>query len=76
MLEAKDILAAALKLDTRERAHLVDELSASLEGIDLGNEWEDEIQRRIDDIDAGRVNTVPGDVVFSRLEQRLSGRLR
>lgn len=51
MLEAKDILAAALKLNTRDRAHLVDELSASLEGIDLGNEWEDEIQRRIDDID-------------------------
>jgi putative addiction module component (TIGR02574 family) len=74
MLEAKDILAAALKLNTRDRAHLVDELSASLEGIDLGNEWEDEIQRRIDDIDAGRVNTVPGDVVFSRLEQRFSGR--
>ncbi len=74
MLEAKDILAAALKLDTRERAHLVDELSASLKGIDLGNEWEDEIQRRIDDIDAGRVNTVPGDVVFSRLEQRFGNR--
>ena len=74
MLEAKDILAAALKLNTRDRANLVDELSASLEGIDLGNEWEDEIQRRIDDIDAGRVNTVPGDVVFSRLEQRFSGR--
>ncbi len=74
MLEAKDILAAALKLNTRERAHLVDELSASLEGIDLGNEWEDEVQRRIDDIDAGRVNTVPGDVVFSRLEQRFGGR--
>ena len=74
MLEAKDILAAALKLNTSDRAHLVDELSASLEGIDLGNEWEDEIQRRIDDIDAGRVNTVPGDVVFSRLEQRFSGR--
>jgi putative addiction module component (TIGR02574 family) len=74
MLEAKDILAAALKLNTRERARLVDELSASLEGIDLGNEWEDEIQRRIDDIDAGRVNPVPGDVVFSRLEQRFGGR--
>ena len=74
MLEAKDILAAALKLDTRERAQLVDELSASLEGVELSNEWEDEIQRRIDDVDAGRVETVPGDAVFSRLEQRFSGR--
>jgi putative addiction module component (TIGR02574 family) len=74
MFESKDILAAALKLDTRARAQLVDELSASLKGIELGNEWEDEIQRRIDDIDAGRVNTVPGEVVFSRLEQRFSGR--
>jgi len=74
MLEAKDILAAALKLNTRDRARLVDELSASLEGIDLGSEWEDEIQRRIDDIDTGRVAPVSGDVVFSRLEQRFSGR--
>jgi putative addiction module component (TIGR02574 family) len=74
MLEAKDILAAALKLDTREPAHLVDELSASLEGVELGAEWEDEVERRIDDIDAGRVETIPGDTVFSRLEQRFSGR--
>ena len=74
MFESKDILAAALKLDTRARAQLVDELSASLKGIELGNEWEDEIQRRIDDIDAGRVNMVPGDTIFSLLEQRFSGR--
>ena len=74
MLEAKDILAAALKLDTRERARLVDELSASLEGIELSSECENAIQRRIDDIDAGRVNTVPGDAVLSRLKRRFSGR--
>jgi len=61
MLEAKDILAAALKLDTGERAHLINELPASLEGIDLGTEWEREIQHRIDDIDTGRVAPVSGD---------------
>ena len=60
MLEAKDILAAALKLDTGERAHLINELPASLEGIDLGTEWEREIQHRIDDIDTGRVTPVSG----------------
>ena len=47
----------------------MDELSVSQKGIDLGNEWEDEIQRRLDDIDAGRVNMVPGDVVVPRIQQ-------
>jgi putative addiction module component (TIGR02574 family) len=43
-------------------------------GLPLSDEWEAEIQRRIDDVDSGRMQTVPGDEVFSRIEQRLRGR--
>jgi putative addiction module component (TIGR02574 family) len=74
MRQAEEILEAALKLEPGDRAHLVAELSASLEGVELGEAWDDEIQRRIDDIDAGRVQPVPGEEVFSRLEQRFGGR--
>lgn len=74
MLAAKDILKAALELDSTERSRLVDELSASLHGIELSADWEEEIERRISDIDSGQVKTIPGDEVFARLEQRYSGR--
>ncbi len=67
MLQAKEILQAALQLDPGERASLIEALSASLNGLDLGAEWETEIARRIEESDAGRVETVPGDVVFARL---------
>lgn len=69
-----EILEAALKLDESERAQLLEELSASLHGIDLGDEWEAEIQRRVDDVESGRAQTVPGREVFERLERRFSGR--
>ena len=74
MTAVAEILEAALKLEESERALLLEELSASLHGIDLGDEWEAEIRRRIDDVDSGRVQTVPGEEVLERLERRFSGR--
>lgn len=70
----KQILEAALKLDPEQREELIDELSASLDATDLGQYWEAEIKRRIDDVDAGRVKTVPAEEVFARLEQRFRGK--
>jgi putative addiction module component (TIGR02574 family) len=71
---AKGILEAAMKLDPREREELIEELSASLDATDLGEYWEAEIKRRIEDVDSGRVKPVPADEVFDRLEQRLRGK--
>ena len=70
MLEPSEILEAALKLDPEQREGLIEELSASLDATDLGEYWEAEIKRRIDDVDRGKVKTVPSDEVFARLEQR------
>jgi putative addiction module component (TIGR02574 family) len=70
----KEILDAALKLDPEQREELIDELSASLDATDLGEYWEAEIRRRIDDVDSGRVKTVPADQVFARLERRFRGK--
>jgi putative addiction module component (TIGR02574 family) len=52
----------------------VAELQESLQDMDLGEEREAEIQRRIEDIDAGRVKTIPADEVFDRLEKRFGGK--
>ena len=71
---ARAILDAALKLDPQQREELIEELSASLDATNLGEYWEAEIKRRIDDVDSGRVKTVPADEVFARLEQRFRGK--
>ncbi len=70
----KEILEAALKLDAEQREELIEELSASLDASNLGEYWEAEIKRRIDDVDSGRVKTVPADEVFARIEQRFRGK--
>jgi putative addiction module component (TIGR02574 family) len=74
MAQPNQVLLAALELPPRERADLVEAIAASLDGFDLGEEWEEEIRQRVDDIDSGRVQPVPGEEVFSRLEQRLRAR--
>lgn len=70
MREAALILEAALKLNAEDRGYLAEELSASLHGLELSGEWEDEIQRRVEDLESGRVESVPGSEVFARLERR------
>lgn len=74
MLQPKEILEAALKLSAEQREALIEELSASLDASDLGEFWEAEIQRRISEVDAGRVKTVPADEVYDRLRRRVSAK--
>ncbi len=74
MSELSRVLQAALELAPRERAELVDALAVSLDCFDLSEEWDLEIRKRLEDVDSGRVKTIPGDEVFSRAEQRLRGR--
>ncbi|MCI0640126.1 MAG: addiction module protein [Gemmataceae bacterium] len=52
------LLKAALKLSNRERARLAASLLESLD-IDLGEEYDHEIQRRIAEIDRGIVKPIP-----------------
>ena len=74
MLQPQEILEAALQLPHDQREDLVDKLAASLDLGDLGEYWEAEIQRRIEDVDAGKVATIAADEVFARLEQRFGGK--
>jgi putative addiction module component (TIGR02574 family) len=70
MPQPKEIVEAALLLPPEQREEVINELWASLDG-DLDKEWEEEIQRRVQDVEAGRVKTIPAEEVFSRLEHRL-----
>ena len=73
MLHPKEIVEAALQLGPEEREEIINDLWASLDG-GLGDEWEEEIQRRVQDVDAGRARTIPAEEVFSRLKQRFGDR--
>ncbi len=73
MPQPKEIVEAALQLPPEQREEVINDLWASLDG-DLGDEWEDEIQRRVKDVDDGRVKTIPAEEVFSRLEHRFRAR--
>jgi putative addiction module component (TIGR02574 family) len=73
MLHPREVVDAALPLAPEEREEIINDLWASLDG-GLGEEWEEEIQRWVQDVDAGRVKTIPAEEVFSRLEQHFGGR--
>ena len=52
--------AQALKLTTSERAHLAERLIASLdEDAEIEEAWAVEVERRIAEIDSGRVEMIP-----------------
>jgi putative addiction module component (TIGR02574 family) len=61
--DAKAILEAALRLPHDERAVLANHLLESLEPVfatpEIEAAWAAEIKRRLDDVAAGRVKTIP-----------------
>jgi putative addiction module component (TIGR02574 family) len=72
--QALDLLQKALSLSEEERAALAAFLLASLDGaVDEGAEkaWEQEISRRIADIDSGKAKMIPWEEVREKLSSRL-----
>jgi len=76
----KDVTALfrdASELPERDRATLAGLLIESLEAEpdpDVEAAWNDEIQRRVADIDVGNVETIPWEDVRRRLLDRLNAR--
>ena len=71
------VLADALRLAPDARAELAAELLASLDGPedrDAQAEWNAEIDRRIEAIEAGTAGLEPWDDVKHRIEKELLGR--
>jgi putative addiction module component (TIGR02574 family) len=70
-----EILSAALSLSPGARAMLADHLLESLNSEDqkrIDALWADEIERRIKEVDEGKVTPIPGDQVMDRLRSRRS----
>ena len=72
---ALDLLQKALSLSEEERADLACSLMESLDAaVDEGAEsaWNEEISRRVTELDSGKVRTVPWDEVRHRISSRLT----
>ena len=75
------LIATAMQLPHSERVALLNALTNSIDsGADSASNqqeidaaWEAEIGRRIDDIDSGRVKTVPSAAGWKRIGGKASG---
>jgi putative addiction module component (TIGR02574 family) len=72
-----DLLKQALALPAEARSALASSLLASLEDATLDEgaelEWEQEIARRVDELRAGSVTTIPWAEVRQRAIARING---
>ena len=74
----KDIEAQALQLSLKKRSELAHRLLVSLEGEPedspdaIATAWDEEIARRVADMDAGRTKWIPADEVMTKLRAKLA----
>lgn len=68
--KSKVVLQEALKLTANERAEVAEQLIASLDEVpdtDVEQAWQEEVQRRLQQIERGEVKTIPWEEVQRRL---------
>ena len=80
-MSLKEVEAAALKLDIKERAELasvllesLDEDEETLSKEEIEGLWADEAQRRADEWDGGKIVGLPGEQVLREARERLKRR--
>lgn len=73
MLKTEDLIKEAVSLPVELRARLVDELLKSLNPsqAEIDELWAAEAERRVDEIESGKVQPIPGEQVFRELRKRL-----
>ena len=71
----KELEGQALQLSQKERIALIDRLIISLEGEPedtpeaIARAWDEEIARRVADMEAGRTEWVPAEEVFQKVDE-------
>jgi putative addiction module component (TIGR02574 family) len=76
-MEAGELLKHALTLSDKERAELASDLIDSLDPTvdpDAELAWQEEIARRLAEIESGRVKTIPWEEVRRKGRSLLNGR--
>jgi len=73
----RDLYRDASELPEKERAELAGLLLESLESepeADVEAAWSEEIERRVREIDSGKVRTIPWEQVRAQMHDRLTER--
>jgi putative addiction module component (TIGR02574 family) len=71
----EELSARAMTLPTRDRARLAEELLESLEGeTDSSSEdaWDQEIERRVSEVEAGTAKLIPAEDVHAEARRMLN----
>lgn len=72
-LTYQQVAHAAMQLSPTERVDLADKLWVSVDTPEtIAAAWDEEIARRIAQLDAGEVETMPAEQVISELRARLA----
>lgn len=68
-----ELTAKAQALSPRERARLAEELLASLDPheVEVEAAWDDELRRRIDEVERGAVELTPASQAFAQVRRAL-----
>ncbi len=67
IMERAEMLPIDMKLELVDR--LLESISPSQKGID--ELWQVEAERRIDEVESGKVDLIPGEEVFARIRNRV-----
>ena len=72
MLKTDELLNEAISLPVELRAQLADALLKSLNPAraEIDELWAAEAERRVAEIEAGKVDLIPGEEVFAKLRRR------
>ena len=75
--DTKDLLQKALSLPDKERAELAGNLLASLDAkvdVDADVAWQEEITRRMREVESGRAKTVSWDKALQKGQSLIDGK--
>ena len=69
-----ELMDEAMSLTVELRAQLIDKLLKSLNPaqVEIDKLWAVEAERRVAEIEAGKVQPVPGEEVFEKIRKRLN----
>jgi putative addiction module component (TIGR02574 family) len=67
----RNIAKTVVQLPPRERAFLAERLLDSLDESDIEQAWIDEAKRRRDEVRSGKVQPIPAQDVYRRIEKLL-----
>ena len=74
MIDINELMSMAESLPMDIKTQLIDRLLCSLNPSqkEIDELWAKEAERRLAEVRAGKVKTVPGEKVFNEIRQRLS----